>query len=139
MPISKVPPSEIGQSGNPLGRPHSEKIISDQIRIICNETDPVTGKRKARLLADKLVDFALEGEGWAFAQIMDRLEGKPIQETNLNVTRRLADELTDDEINRRLAEFLGRGGAGVIDGSCEETQDTQKPVGVVPVLRIRAG
>ena len=29
---------------------------------------------------------------------MDRLEGKPIQETNVNVTRRLVDELTDDEL-----------------------------------------
>jgi hypothetical protein len=56
---------------------------------------------QARLLADKLVDFALDGQGWAFAQIIDRLEGKPIQETNVNVTRRLVDELTDDELADR--------------------------------------
>jgi Family of unknown function (DUF5681) len=128
-----------GQSGNPLGRPHSEKIISDQIRIVVNEIDPVTKIRKARLLADKLVDFALDGHGWAFAQVMDRLEGKPIQETNVNVTRRLVDELTDDEINRRIADFIGRGAASTIEGSCEEATDQEEPDGVVPVLRIRAG
>jgi hypothetical protein len=34
-----------------------------------------------------------------------------IKETNVNVTRRLVDELTDDEINRRIADFIGRGAA----------------------------
>jgi hypothetical protein len=128
-----------GQSGNPLGRSLSEKVISDQLRLVVNEIDPATGIRKARVLANKLVDFAMQGESWAFGQVMDRLEGKPIQETNVNVTRRLVDELSDDEINQRLAGFLGRGGAGVIDGSCEEATDQEEPDGVVPVLRIRAG
>lgn len=129
-----------GQSGNPLGRGSSEKIISDQLRIIANEVDPVLGKRKARLLADKLVEFAFEGESWAFAQVIDRLEGKPIQETNVNVTRRLVDELTDDELAQRIADVIGRSRAArTIDGSCEETSDPQEPDGVVPVLRIRAG
>jgi hypothetical protein len=62
-----------------------------------------------------------------------------IKETNVNVTRRLVDELTDDEINRRIADFIGRGAASTIEGSCEEATDTQEPDGVVPVPRIRAG
>jgi hypothetical protein len=70
----------------------------------------------------------------------DRLEGKPIQETNVNVTRRLVDELTDDELAERIASIIGRArAASTIEGSCEETTDSQEPDGVVPVLRIRAG
>jgi hypothetical protein len=116
--------------------------VIDLARISCRRAKSLISKtaRQARLLADKLVKFALDGESWAFAQVMDRLEGKPIQETNVNVTRRLVDELTDDELAERIAAIIGRArAASTIDGSCEETTDTQEPDGVVPVLRLRAG
>jgi hypothetical protein len=35
--------------------------------------------RKIDALAEKLVSCALAGEGWAFQQIADRLEGKAVQ------------------------------------------------------------
>lgn len=38
-----------------------------------------TGEPKLRELADKLVECALNGEGWALQQIADRLDGKPAQ------------------------------------------------------------
>ena len=36
-------------------------------------------------LAEKLVDSALAGEGWAFQQIGDRLDGKPAQDNSHEV------------------------------------------------------
>lgn len=68
---------EKGQSGNPGGRP-KEKAFADAVRVAVNrEADD--GRKKLMLLADKLVDFALAGEGWAMQQIGDRLDGKPAQ------------------------------------------------------------
>jgi hypothetical protein len=125
-----------GESGNPGGKSPDRAIVTDQLRLVVNEIDPATGIRKARVLATKLVDFAMAGESWAFAQVMDRLEGKPIQETNVNVTRRLADELTDDELAQRIADITGRARAtSTIEGSCEEAADPQESDGVVPLLR----
>jgi hypothetical protein len=65
-----------GQSGNPAGRT-SEKLFTDAIRIAALEVDPVTKKRKLRLIAEKLVKKATAGEDWAIGQIGDRLDGKP--------------------------------------------------------------
>lgn len=67
-----------GQSGNPRGR-LSEKLFADAVRIAVNEEDPISGKRKLRRIAEKLVELALEGEAWAIQQVADRLDGKPAQ------------------------------------------------------------
>ena len=40
----------------------------------------VEGKpRKLERLADKLIDFAMDGQGWAFKEIGERLDGKAPQ------------------------------------------------------------
>ncbi|MBA3243238.1 MAG: hypothetical protein H0T60_18615 [Acidobacteria bacterium] len=67
-----------GQSGHPGGR-SQEKIFADQLRLVVNETVDKNGTKKIRKLADKLVERALEGEGWALQQVADRLDGKPTQ------------------------------------------------------------
>ena len=36
-------------------------------------------------VVEKLVECAIEGEGWAVMQVADRLDGKPAQESTLNV------------------------------------------------------
>ena len=53
-----------GQSGNPGGRP-CEKVFTDSLRLVGNETDAVSGKRKMRRLAEKVYELALQGESWA--------------------------------------------------------------------------
>lgn len=73
-----------GQSGNPNGRP-KDKQFADMLRLAVNEDDAITGKRKLRAIADKLVDEALKGESWAIQQVADRLDGKPAQEATLTV------------------------------------------------------
>lgn len=72
-----------GKSGNPGGRP-KEKAFADAVRLAVNR-DAEDGRKKLALLADKLVEFALAGEGWAMQQIADRLDGKPAQESTVTI------------------------------------------------------
>jgi hypothetical protein len=65
------------------------------------------------MLAEKLVECAIEDkQGWAFQQIADRLEGKPVQ---------VVDATVDD--NRTLHQF----------SDAELTAILRRRVGVVPV------
>ncbi len=50
-----------GQSGNPNGRA-KDKVWGDAIRIAVNEAYEGGDRKKLRVLADKLVDKALEGD-----------------------------------------------------------------------------
>jgi hypothetical protein len=79
---------EKGQSGNPAGGPGrpKEKPFADALRIALTEECPVTQKRKLRAIADKLVDAALVGEAWAIKEVMDRIDGKPVQSAEVNAT-----------------------------------------------------
>jgi Family of unknown function (DUF5681) len=68
-----------GISGNPGGK-SKDKIYSDALRVEVNRIDPNNpNRRKINALAEKLVSCALAGEGWAFKEIGDRLEGKAVQ------------------------------------------------------------
>jgi hypothetical protein len=68
-----------GISGNPGGK-SKHKIYSDALRLEVNRIDPNNpNRRKIDALAEKLVSCALAGEGWAFKEIGDRLEGKAVQ------------------------------------------------------------
>jgi len=107
-----------GQSGNQSGRP-AEKAFADAVRIAVTAEDPVTKKRKLRMIAERLVDKALEGEAWAIAQVADRLDGKPAQESTLTVSdKRDATDWTRDELvailndaaasRRRTDQAVGR-------------------------------
>jgi hypothetical protein len=60
------------------GRPPKEKSFANMLNIAVREAGK-TGAPKLRELADKLVDCALAGEGWAMQQVADRLDGKPAQ------------------------------------------------------------
>lgn len=73
-------PFKKGQSGNPGGRP-KEKAFADAVRVAVNRIDSKDPKKRKKLaiLAEKLIDFAMAGEGWAFQHIADRLDGKPAQ------------------------------------------------------------
>ena len=72
-----------GQSGNPNGRA-KDKLWADAIRIAVNEAYKGGDRQKLRVLADKLVDKALEGEIAAMKEIGDRLDGKPAQSVDVS-------------------------------------------------------
>ena len=52
------------------------------------------GREMLDVLADKLIDQALAGEQWAFAQLGDRLDGKPHQTLDATVKGDLASILS---------------------------------------------
>lgn len=93
-----------GNRANPGGRP-KEKLFTDALRLAVNR-DGDDGKKKLHDIANKLVDCAVAGESWAIQQVADRLDGKPAQESTLNVNRMSASELPDDE----LADIAAGGG-----------------------------
>jgi hypothetical protein len=49
-------------------------------------------------LAEKVYDCALQGESWAANMIADRLEGKPAQETTINVNKHDRTDWTREEL-----------------------------------------
>jgi hypothetical protein len=101
-------PFKKGQSGHP-GRSPLEKHFADAIRIAVNEKDDITGRRKLRVIADKLVAKAMEGEGWAIGQVADRLDGKPAQESNVTVSdKRDSTDWTRDELVSILNDAADR-------------------------------
>lgn len=63
-----------GVSGNPLGRPKKEHSLTDLMREILNN-DPV----RKRALVTTLLDMAAKKDIAAIREVLDRLEGKPLQ------------------------------------------------------------
>ena len=74
------------------GRPPKEKSFANMLNTAVRETG-VTGQPKLRELADKLVESALKGEGWALQQVADRLDGKASQQLDVDATVRFEDIL----------------------------------------------
>jgi len=83
-----------GQSGNPGGRPTVS--IVDEIKRKLKEVPPNEQEDYARLLADRFItwlwDEACAGRmhGWAFRDLMDRVDGKPKQVIDYHNDREVA-------------------------------------------------
>ena len=74
------------------------------LRLVGNEIDTVSGKRKMRRLAEKVYELAMQGESWACHMIADRVEGRPAFETTLNVSRyQDVREYSDQELLALIA------------------------------------
>jgi hypothetical protein len=54
---------------------------------------------KLRQIADKLVEKAIEGEPWAVKEIMDRVDGKSVQTTEVS-------GIDGDAVELKLIEFI---------------------------------
>ena len=61
------------------------------------------GKR-LRDAAEQLLTLAAEGEAWAIRELADRLDGKPKESVNVNVSERPVEELSDAELLAIAAE-----------------------------------
>ena len=97
-----------GISGNPGGK-SGHKIFTDALRLDVNRIDPKNpDRKKINALAEKLVNAALiDGESWAFQQIADRLEGKPVQPIATTADDRThIDEFSDAELTALLRAKL---------------------------------
>ena len=65
------------QEGNTNAR--KGKLFYEQLRKVLVQEDAL----RLRKIAEKLVEAAEEGEAWAVKEIMDRVDGKAIQATEI--------------------------------------------------------
>ena len=67
--------------GAPIGNNNNKKgkLFYDQLRKVLVQNDNL----KLRAIAEKLVEAAEEGEAWAVKEIMDRMDGKAMQSTDV--------------------------------------------------------
>jgi hypothetical protein len=103
-------PWKPGQSGNPRGR-LPDKLFADQLRMVLFEEDKVTGRRKMRVIAEKLVEQAIAGEGWAIQQVADRIDGKPAQEQHVSYEKHDDSDWTRDELLAIINDARTGGGS----------------------------
>lgn len=75
----QVEPTNKG--GAPVGNQNGKKgkLFYDALRVALVQED----KKKLRSITDKLVKAAENGEPWAVKEIMDRMDGKPVNTTEL--------------------------------------------------------
>lgn len=66
-----------GQPGNQNAR--KGKLFYDALRVALVQED----RARLRKITEKLVKSAEDGEPWAVKEIMDRVDGKPIQATEI--------------------------------------------------------
>jgi hypothetical protein len=78
----QVEPTNKG--GAPTGNQNGKKgkLFYDALRIALVQED----RKSLRKITDKLVKAAEEGDAWAVKEIMDRMDGKPVNTTELSNT-----------------------------------------------------
>lgn len=67
-----------GQPGNQNAK--KGKLFYDALRIALLQED----RKRLRNITDKLVKAAENGDAWAVKEIMDRMDGKPVQATEIS-------------------------------------------------------
>lgn len=98
----------MGVSGNPNGRPPSERAFANALRVAVTQTAK-DGQPRLRKIAEKAVEQALAGQSWAIQFIADRLDGKPVQESvNTHEFKRDATDWTRDELVALIHDALAR-------------------------------
>ena len=81
-----------GESGNPNGRPkgvpNSKTRLLRLLELVQTKTNPITGEKEEFSVAEQLdlviLQKAFKGDLNAYKELMDRLEGKAKQTTDIN-------------------------------------------------------
>ena len=103
-----------GQSGNPAGRPKGAQNVKTRLNRILGAVikteNPFTGLEEELTVAERMdieiIKKALEGDVSAYREVMNRLEGKPGQQTDLNIKAETTiATLTAEQIKMVNAEF----------------------------------
>ncbi len=70
------------KGGAPVGNTNSKKgkLFHGELHKALIQED----RLKLRQIADKLVEKAIEGESWAVKEIIDRVDGKAVQATEIS-------------------------------------------------------
>ncbi|PSH04628.1 MAG: hypothetical protein CXZ00_07405 [Acidobacteria bacterium] len=87
--IENLRPWQLGQSGNPGGRPKKRLISEELERLLAEEAPKSGGKPWAEVIAEALLRKASNGDVRAIAELANRIEGKPHQSLAVDVERNL--------------------------------------------------
>ncbi len=100
--LQNLKPFRPGQSGNPGGRPRRGKF-ANVLESLAEELVPDDPKRRTRkkLLADQIFLQAAKGNVQAFAEIVNRVEGKAVQRVDLE------QNMLEDDPKKKLRAFIG--------------------------------
>jgi hypothetical protein len=76
----EVAPTNKG--GAPIGNQNGKKgkLFYDALRVALVQED----RKKLRKITEKLIEAAENGDAWAVKEIMDRMDGKPVNTTELS-------------------------------------------------------
>lgn len=71
-----IPIDTNNKVGAPVGNDNAKKgkMFYDQLRKVLVQNDSL----KLRMVSEKLVDAAIEGEPWAVKEVIDRMDGKAV-------------------------------------------------------------
>lgn len=87
VPFEKGKP---GGPGRPKGVPNSKTRLLRLLEIVQVQTNPITGNKEEFSVAERLdlmvLQKAFKGDIRAYQEIMDRLEGKAKQSTEVELT-----------------------------------------------------
>lgn len=94
---NNVEVASTNKGGAPVGNQNGKKgkLFYDALRIALLQED----RKRLRNITDKLVKAAENGDAWAVKEIMDRMDGKPVQATEISGTDGAPMDL-------RLIEFV---------------------------------
>lgn len=95
----------------PAGRPPKEKSFYNALSVALNQVNGIdeAGQKvtKLRSIAEKLVVAAEAGESWAIKEVADRIDGKPMQQTE--ITGEDGGPLLVQQIVRRIVDPKANG------------------------------
>lgn len=75
-----------GNPGGP-GRPPKEHCLTDLLKEALDQEYNDTGKTKKQMVIDKMYELAISGDPIILKYFFDRIDGKPLQTIEANVTR----------------------------------------------------
>lgn len=81
---NNLPAESTNKGGGQIGNQNAKKgkLFYNELRKALVQQDQLNLRR----IADKLVEKAIDGEPWAVKEIMDRVDGKAIQATEISGT-----------------------------------------------------
>jgi hypothetical protein len=91
--------------GRPIGSVNREKPFTDMLRVALLSG----GRRRLRIIADKLAEKAEQGDIQAIREIADRLDGKPAQAIERG------DAPLEAMTDRELFAIIRRGSSEPVD------------------------
>ena len=81
------------QNINRNGRPPKEYSMTDLLRTALDEPYDESGKTNKQMVIDKMFELANDGDGNILKYLFDRIDGKPLQSIEANITKEDSDTI----------------------------------------------